>query len=160
MFILSAVLLVFATVFSVKLLMSDKMSVLPVRPAKKVYPEEANVSGDFAIKKLKNVKKPENVVADEFRLSWDLVDPLFAKIIIYSLTYEKRDKFEYSCIKQVLDEHNISYTFKETNDTYDVYISLEQKLKALKIYEILRTYDINGTYKETFQVKENLYDEK
>ncbi len=159
-FIFSVSLLLAAVFFAVKIVLSDKINTPPLEAAYVIKPQDLNISENYAIKVINKIKTQTSLIADEYELSWDLLDPLFAKIIIYSLAYKDKDKFEFSCIKQVLEDENVTYDLKQTSAGYDVFVNLEQKIKAEKIYKILEDYDINGSYSESFQIKENLYDEK
>lgn len=159
LFIFAFAIVFFASLFSFKLVFNAGSSVQTPQTLEPITPQQFSLNTNKNFTKLKDTNQTSSFVVDEYELSWDLVDPIFAKVTMYELNYKNLDKFELSCVTQVLDEEKIIRKTTKNGNNYDVFVSLKDKIKAQKVFNLLQDYFINGTYNQTFKIKENLYDE-
>lgn len=160
LFSFAVITLALAIVFTIQRIDSAIFFDKPTPSAKIIFPDGVDIKNDIDLKKLKNDTTKRGFIADEYHLSWDLVDPSFTKIRVFELTYNNLDKFQYSCLNQVLDEKKIKRESKLIDKKHHVKITLKEQTKAENLLALLDSYDINGEFKEIFQFKDNLYNEK
>jgi len=82
--------------------------------------------------------------ANEIILSWDLVEADKLKDTLYKVSFENLDKYQYFCLIQVLNSHNVRRSIEKVNDTYHVILSLYSPAAADVLMQELAEYDIQG----------------
>lgn len=137
----------------------DKTQETIVRKTKDIAPIPPPKDDEVWLKKLRNNNFKTSLLADEYHLSWDLVDPIFGNIRLYNLEYKKLDEFEYSCVTQVL-KGKIWFETKKNGSSYDVFAQTKDKIMAQKLFKTIKDYYIEGQYREILKQKDNIYDKK
>jgi hypothetical protein len=144
--ILGLLFLILSALFTINVFLKSKTDILddeaPVRGVgAKVSETPDSVWNRFVSEK---VIVKDYYPANEIILSWDLVEADKLKDTLYKVAFENLDKYQYFCLNQVLNNHNVRRSIEKVNDTYHVILSLYSPAAADVLMQELAEYDIQG----------------
>ena len=158
LFIFGLLLIILSSVFTVNLFFKTKTDLLEAEPIEKKSFERPQTDSGYTWTRFMSEKKivKDYYPANEIILSWDLVEADKLKDTLYQVAFENLDKYQYFCLVQVLNSHNIRRSIEKVNDSYRVILSLYSPSAAEVLMKELREYDIDGKIsKYKSQIKYN-----
>jgi len=138
--------LILSVLFTVNIFVTSKTELPddhPVARGMTAKTAEAPVSGWTRFISEKAIVK-DYYPANEIILSWDLVEADKLRDTLYKVAFENLDKYQYFCLIQVLNSHNVRRSIEKVNDTYHVILSLYSPAAADVLMQELAEYDIQG----------------
>jgi len=158
LFIFGLLLIILSSVFTLNLFIKTKTDLLEAEPIEKKSFERPKTDSGPAWTRFMSEKKivKDYYPANEIILSWDLVEADKLKDTLYKVAFENLDKYQYFCLVQVLNSHNIRRSIEKVNDSYRVILSLYSPSAAEVLMKELKEYDIDGKIsKYKSQIKYN-----
>ena len=139
-------LIIFSAAFTVNLFLKTRTDILEAEAIEKKSfdrresPPTSTWTRFISDKKIVKDYYPAN----EIILAWDLVEADKLKDTLYRVAFENLDRYQYFCLVQVLNSHNIKRSIEKVNDSYSVILSLFSPAAADVLMTELKEYDIDG----------------
>lgn len=157
--IFGLLLLLFSIIFTLNVVFKTQTDFFHVAPIEKKIVEEKPGEEEPGWTRYISEKEPEKELfpAEEIILSWDLVKADTLKDTLYKMSFQGLDKYQYFCLVQVLNSHQIKRSIEKKGDEYRIYLSLYSPSAAKVLLNELKEYDIYGQitkYKSEIKYKE------